>query len=479
MRIVQFVSPQALFFITLILSACQFNHSIMTTRKIEPTKISFPTPTQAPIPPSPTSQSTAPAPTTENPLEAAWKNFYTPDFSAVHQPLDSENNEFLIFGNLDVFPPAENTSEALAAFLGRWEGVEIGAFGETGTQLILLVNQITPQDGTAYLWAGTDLQYPFFIKEIHFQVISGENPTIEWQADLTGHPEGNGIVGLISFSYDPLSDRLLGNIRVPPSAQVARTVELHRGQALHYFRDYARYLQSQRITFHAYKAVTQQRIGRGYAIYLPEDYESDSQKDWPLIVFLIGTGERGHSLSLLTKHGPLRVVLYGQSLPFIIASPMLEVSTEFRSFPEGYLDEMLKEILSEYRVDSQRIYLTGLSMGGEATYRYALHRPELFAALAPLAGFDPKYLPGATLEGFKPFTLPWERIKAIPVWAVHGAEDPIVPLSAAQKTVDAIRSAGGQVQFTVVEGGGHNIWTEIYSDPAFYMWLLDHSRSSN
>ena len=140
---------------------------------------------------------------------------------------------------------------------------------------------------------------------------------------------------------------------------------------------------------------------------------------------------------------------------------------------------MLKEILSEYRVDSQRIYLTGLSMGGEATYRYALHRPELFAALAPLAGFDPKYLPGATLEGFKPFTLPWKRIKAIPVWAVHGAEDPIVTLSAAQKTVDAIRSAGGQVQFTVVEGGGHNIWTEIYSDPAFYMWLLDHSRSSN
>ena len=424
-------------------------------------------------------QSIAPALTTDNPLEASWKNFYTPDFTAIHQPLESGNNEFLIFGNLDVSLPAENTSKALAAFLGRWEGVEIGPYGETGIQLVLMVSQITPQDGTAYLWAGTDLQYPFFIKEIHFQVITGENPTIEWQADLTGHPEGKGIVGLISFSYDPVSDRLLGNIHVPPSEQIARSVELHRGKALHYFRDYPRYLQSRRIIFNEYEAVTQQRVDQGYASYLPEGYEIDVQKTWPMIVFLIGTGERGHSLSLLTTHGPLQVVLNGQPLPFIIASPMLEVSTEFRSYPEGYLDDLLKELLSEYRVDSQRIYLTGLSMGGEATYRYALHRSDLFAALAPLAGFDPKYLPGATLEGFKPFTLPWERIKAIPVWAVHGTEDPIVPLSAAQKTMDAIKSAGGQVQFTVIEAGGHNIWTDFYSDPAFYEWLLDNSRQSD
>jgi predicted peptidase len=195
-----------------------------------------------------------------------------------------------------------------------------------------------------------------------------------------------------------------------------------------------------------------------------------------LIVFLIGTGERGHSLSLLTKHGPLQAVLEGQALPFIIASPMLEVLPNTRSFPESYLDTLMEELLADYRVDQGRIYLTGLSMGGEATYRYALHRPELFAALAPLAGFDPRYLPGSTLEGFKPFTQPWERIKHIPVWAVHGAEDPIVPLSAAQSTVDALISAGGDVQLTMIEGGGHNIWTDIYSDPGFYNWLLSHEK---
>jgi predicted peptidase len=195
-----------------------------------------------------------------------------------------------------------------------------------------------------------------------------------------------------------------------------------------------------------------------------------------LIVFLIGTGERGHSLSLLTKHGPLRTVLDGQPLPFIIVSPMLEVSPDFRSFPEAYLDKLMNEILADYRVDPQRIYLTGLSMGGEATYRYALHRPELFAALAPLAAFDPKYLPGSTLEGFKPFTQPWNRIAEIPVWAVHGSADPVVPLFAAQQTVDALSSAGGQVRFTVIDGGGHNIWTDFYSDQAFYDWLLAQSK---
>jgi predicted esterase len=85
-------------------------------------------------------------------------------------------------------------------------------------------------------------------------------------------------------------------------------------------------------------------------------------------------------------------------------------------------------------------------------------------------------LPGSTLEGFKPFTQPWERIAEIPTWAVHGAEDPVVPLSAAQQTVDALRAAGGQVQFSVVDGGGHNIWTDIYTDQAFYDWLLKHEK---
>jgi predicted peptidase len=181
-------------------------------------------------------------------------------------------------------------------------------------------------------------------------------------------------------------------VRIPTFQEVIRTIQLAHGESYRYYRDYPRYLARQRITFHAFEAATQHRVGWGYALYLPEGYEADPQQDWPLIVFLIGTGERGHSLSLLTKHGPLRTVLDGQPLPFIITSPMLEVSPDFRSFPEDYLDRLMEEILADYREDPGRVYLTGLSMGGEATYRYALHRPDLFAALAPLAAFRPQIL---------------------------------------------------------------------------------------
>lgn len=214
-----------------------------------------------------------------------------------------------------------------------------------------MITNITSQDGTAYLWAGSDLQYPFYIKEIHFHIADLEMPTIEWQGDLSGPPEGNGIQGAISYSYNQETDQLVGQVCIPPSQQVIRTIQLTHGDAYHYFRNYLGYLESRQITFHQYNNSPIQQFGRGYALYLPEGYDSDPYKDWPLLVFLIGTGERGQSLSLLTRHGPLRTVLDGQALPFIIVSPLLENSPDFRSFPEIYLDGLMNEILTDFRVD--------------------------------------------------------------------------------------------------------------------------------
>jgi len=69
-----------------------------------------------------------------------------------------------------------------------------------------------------------------------------------------------------------------------------------------------------------------------------------------------------------------------------------------------------------------------------------------------------------------------ERIKNVPVWAIHGADDMIVPLAAAQSTVDDLKKAGSNVQFTVLENHDHDVWTDTYLDPAFYDWLLQHQR---
>jgi predicted peptidase len=150
-------------------------------------------------------------------------------------------------------------------------------------------------------------------------------------------------------------------------------------------------------------------------------------------------------------------------LPFIIVAPLLSGSEFYRSFPESYMDGVLEQVLADYRVDQKRIYVTGLSMGGEATYRFALHRPDTFAAVVPLAAFlnSPPSM---------------ESIKALPVWAIHGADDTVVSLSAAQQPVDALEQAGGNVRFTILEGHDHDVWTDTYSDPLFYDWLLQHQR---
>ena len=163
-------------------------------------------------------------------------------------------------------------------------------------------------------------------------------------------------------------------------------------------------------------------------------------------------------------------------LPFIIAAPVLTTSQDYASFPEAYMDGVLAEVQNNYRVDQKRIYVTGLSMGGEATYRFALHQPNTFAAIAPLAGFDARYYPAAAQQGFVTSTVPLERIKDLPVWAIHGADDIVVPLAADQSTVDALKKAGVNVRFSILENHDHDVWTDTYSDPKFYDWLLQYHR---
>jgi predicted peptidase len=164
------------------------------------------------------------------------------------------------------------------------------------------------------------------------------------------------------------------------------------------------------------------------------------------------------------------------ALPFIIVAPMLELSSEFRSFPNAYLDGLMAEIGKLYRLDSSRLYLTGLSMGGEACYRYAAHGPKTFAAVAPLAAFDARFNPGARDEGFSPIEGPLDRIKGLPMLAIHGADDMVVPLIAASRTAEEFKEAGAKIEFRVLKDHDHDVWTDSYLDPKFYEWLLRHKR---
>ena len=229
------------------------------------------------------------------------------------------------------------------------------------------------------------------------------------------------------------------------------------------YKDYSQYLASKRITTHAYQNKDMLRFGQGYMLYLPEGYEDNPAQTWPLILFLHGVGDRGDNINLLAKASPFMMIREKGPLPFIIVAPLLNSSQKM--FPLEYLEGVLAEDQATYRVDPKRIYATGLSLGGIAIYRFAIQYPDIFAAIAPLSA----YADSDTLSKIG-------RIRDLPVWAIHGADDTVIPLAIDQRTVDALKAAGGNIKFTVLAGHDHDTWDDTYSDLAFYDWLLQHHR---
>ncbi len=322
-----------------------------------------------------------------------------------------------------------------------------------------MIQEITEQDGKASLWMGTNLQYPSDVKEIHFRVNPGDIPSIEWEFEDDFY-----LTGMYLFTVDPDTGLLQGGRNSTRDRGTWGPIVLSHSQSFYVYKDYAQYLADLRIVPKEYRDdVLTSFYGDGYLLYLPEGYEEDTQQTWPLIIFLHGYGDRGDNVFLLAKASPFMMIREQGPLPFIIAAPLLKESDDFASFPDNYLNGVLDELLADYRVDQKRIYVTGLSMGGEATYRFALLQPDTFAAIAPLAAYlDSK--------------LPIESIKDLPVWAIHGADDKVVPLSWAEKPVKALEKVGGNIQFTVLEDHDHDVWTDTYSDPEFYDWLLQHEK---
>ncbi|NLJ73831.1 MAG: prolyl oligopeptidase family serine peptidase [Firmicutes bacterium] len=199
-----------------------------------------------------------------------------------------------------------------------------------------------------------------------------------------------------------------------------------------------------------------------YLVYTPSQVGEQTGKKWPLVIFLHGAGERGTDLNLVKKHGLTMMAEQGEKFPFILAAPQCPVES-FWDRQLDALDGFLSELLRTYPIDTERIYLTGLSMGGFGTWHWAERRPNAFAAIAPICG-------GAMpMLGF-PERI--KKIKHVPVWAFHGDSDDVVPLSSSQELVDVLRENNGNVRFTVYEGVGHDSWTRAYKEPELIPWLL-------
>lgn len=200
-------------------------------------------------------------------------------------------------------------------------------------------------------------------------------------------------------------------------------------------------------------------IGMDYLVYTPENYSTDSDKSWPLLIFLHGAGERGEDLDRVKFHGPPKLIEAGKEFPFVIVSPQVP---ERSWWQPALVQQIIMKIITEYNIDRKRIYLTGLSMGGYGTWETAMRFPELFAAIAPICGGGDTTL--------------ISNIKDIPVWNFHGAKDNVVPIERSEMLVEALRKAGGNVKFTVYPEATHDSWTETYNNMELYSWFLSHSK---
>jgi predicted peptidase len=204
------------------------------------------------------------------------------------------------------------------------------------------------------------------------------------------------------------------------------------------------------------------RRGRlDYLLFLPANYGVDPGKEWPLILFLHGRGETGTDLRRLKAHGIPKKVEEQPGLPFIAVSP--QCPYEFCWFYElPTLFALLEDVVATYAVDAQRVYLTGLSMGGFGAWALGSRYPERFAAVVPVCGGgDPAMVCS---------------LKDVPVWAFHGALDEVVSPDQSRHMVDALKACGGNVRLTLYPDLAHDSWTRTYDDPALYEWLLQQHK---
>lgn len=200
-----------------------------------------------------------------------------------------------------------------------------------------------------------------------------------------------------------------------------------------------------------------------YLLYLPKDY-SEQTKNYPLVIYLHGGSHTGNDLDKLKEYGLPYLVDIGNDFDFIIASPQCPSNKYWSS--DEWFEPLYGKIVSEYRVDTNKVYLTGISMGGYGTYIVAMDHPDKFAAIVPLCG-------GCNDSD----TTRICNLKNIPIWAFHGTADDMIPISETERVVTALNRCKGNIRFTKLEGEGHGIQYLYEKFHKMYKWMLKQSRS--
>lgn len=197
----------------------------------------------------------------------------------------------------------------------------------------------------------------------------------------------------------------------------------------------------------------------GYYEYLPANYNSAT--DLPIVLFFHGIGEKGDGTTELHKvlrNGPPKLVNLDKDFPFILISP--QHTTGWWNGTE--VNSLIQHVKANYKVDADRIYVTGLSAGGYGTWTAGAAAASQIAAIVPISGGGSS----ATAT----------NMKALPVRAFHNVNDPVVYSINSINLVNAVRSAGGSATLSVFPSSAHDAWSRVYNDQNMWDWLLSQKR---
>lgn len=212
-----------------------------------------------------------------------------------------------------------------------------------------------------------------------------------------------------------------------------------------------------------------------YAVYVPREYDAAAAAKWPCILFLHGMGESGSDgLKQIIQGLGSAIQWNAAEWPFVVILPQ---KPDARKQWEDYDDAVMSTLattLSEYAIDADRVYLTGLSQGGHGTWAFATKHPGTFAAIAPICGYAGSLKPDAIAKD----------IGNVPVWAFHGLADDVVKPEETKKIMDAITSArksvsgAAEVKASMYDGVNHGSWDRAYRNEKLAQWFLSHKRRS-
>lgn len=237
------------------------------------------------------------------------------------------------------------------------------------------------------------------------------------------------------------------------------------------------------------RAQTQKRVYKDaagktllYRLFVPKGFDAkDAKKKYAMILFLHGAGERGADNDRQLLHADVLnfvTAKYAAKHPAFVVAPQCPTAEKwvdvnwwqkpYHKTPEKPAEsmrltlELMDSLQKEFPIDADRVYVTGLSMGGYGTFDALVRRPGYWAAAVPLCG-------GADDSRAKDFA-------QVPIWIFHGNKDGAVPVERSRSIVEALKKAGGTPKYTEYEGAGHGIWKRAYAEPELGQWLFEQKR---